>query len=231
MGAPCRRGEQVEEAAAASGPDPSLGHFVVTRGEDIWLKMVLSDGLLHADLHPGNILVHVPKARGCAWGDRCSISGVGGGRVDCFGGMSASTREQLVGWVSCGALRAWPGYGDGWLDVRSIHGAGGRDLTKNRACWEPMPWRRQSDGVRSEGVAGALLDRMCRLILITCRLDRKTDWSRRPFVSRSVAVPLGTGWDHASQARTGGRGLGDQALRRPAAEFHQASGEWARDCS
>ncbi|CAM9525132.1 unnamed protein product [Ectocarpus fasciculatus] len=42
-------------------PDPALGHFIVTRGEDMWLKMVLNDGLLHADLHPGNILVHAPK--------------------------------------------------------------------------------------------------------------------------------------------------------------------------
>lgn len=33
-------------------PDPTLGHFIVTRGEDMWLKMVLNDGLLHADLHP-----------------------------------------------------------------------------------------------------------------------------------------------------------------------------------
>ncbi|CAM9329080.1 unnamed protein product, partial [Hapterophycus canaliculatus] len=42
-------------------PDTALGHFIVTRGEDMWLKMVLNDGLLHADLHPGNILVHAPK--------------------------------------------------------------------------------------------------------------------------------------------------------------------------
>lgn len=41
--------------------DPQLGHFIVTRGEDMWLKMVLNDGLLHADLHPGNILVHAPE--------------------------------------------------------------------------------------------------------------------------------------------------------------------------
>jgi aarF domain-containing kinase len=30
----------------------SVAHFVVTRGEDIYLKMLLSDGLMHADLHP-----------------------------------------------------------------------------------------------------------------------------------------------------------------------------------
>eukprot|EP00904_Undaria_pinnatifida_P013619 jgi/Undpi1/9388/HiC_scaffold_27.g11846.m2 len=43
---------EVAEKAGAK-----LGHFIVTRGEDMWLKMVLKDGLLHADLHPGNILV------------------------------------------------------------------------------------------------------------------------------------------------------------------------------
>lgn len=41
--------------------DPLLGHFIVTRGEDMWLKMVLNDGLLHADLHPGNILIRAPQ--------------------------------------------------------------------------------------------------------------------------------------------------------------------------
>eukprot|EP00903_Cladosiphon_okamuranus_P010218 g9677.t1 len=50
-----------QDGLETEGPDPSLGHFIVTRGEDVWLKMVLNDGLLHADLHPGNILVHAPK--------------------------------------------------------------------------------------------------------------------------------------------------------------------------
>jgi aarF domain-containing kinase len=34
-----------------------LAHFVVTRGEDLYLKMLLQDNFMHADLHPGNILV------------------------------------------------------------------------------------------------------------------------------------------------------------------------------
>jgi aarF domain-containing kinase len=37
----------------------NIGHFVVTRGEDIYLKMLLQDNLMHADLHPGNILVNI----------------------------------------------------------------------------------------------------------------------------------------------------------------------------
>ena len=34
-----------------------LSHFVVGRGEDDYLKMLLVDNLMHADLHPGNILL------------------------------------------------------------------------------------------------------------------------------------------------------------------------------
>eukprot|EP00752_Nemacystus_decipiens_P002274 g2155.t1 len=56
-----RRPPQPQDGLELEGPSPSLGHFIVTRGEDMWLKMVLNDGLLHADLHPGNILVHAPK--------------------------------------------------------------------------------------------------------------------------------------------------------------------------
>lgn len=36
-----------------------MAHFVVTKGEDLYLKMLLQDNLMHADLHPGNILLHV----------------------------------------------------------------------------------------------------------------------------------------------------------------------------
>lgn len=34
-----------------------LAHFIVTAGEDTYLKMLLQDNLMHADLHPGNILI------------------------------------------------------------------------------------------------------------------------------------------------------------------------------
>lgn len=36
-----------------------LAHFVVSRGEDLYLKMLLVDNLMHADLHPGNILLDI----------------------------------------------------------------------------------------------------------------------------------------------------------------------------
>lgn len=34
-----------------------LSQFIVTRGENAYLKMLLHDNLMHADLHPGNILI------------------------------------------------------------------------------------------------------------------------------------------------------------------------------
>ncbi len=40
--------------------DLDLAHFVVSLGEDMYLKMLLCDNLMHADLHPGNILLHAP---------------------------------------------------------------------------------------------------------------------------------------------------------------------------
>ena len=36
---------------------PAVAHFLVTKGEAMYLKMLLADGLMHADLHPGNILI------------------------------------------------------------------------------------------------------------------------------------------------------------------------------
>lgn len=37
-----------------------LAHFIVSRGEDVYLKMLLADNLMHADLHPGNLLLDSP---------------------------------------------------------------------------------------------------------------------------------------------------------------------------
>lgn len=35
--------------------------YVVERGEDLYLKMLLIDGLMHADFHPGNIIIELPE--------------------------------------------------------------------------------------------------------------------------------------------------------------------------
>lgn len=59
-----------ERALAPAAPPPgeaclsvSSAHFVVTRGEDVYLKMLLQDNLMHADLHPGNILLREAERR------------------------------------------------------------------------------------------------------------------------------------------------------------------------
>lgn len=36
--------------------DPAVGAFLVNRGQDVYLKMLLVDRVMHADLHPGNLL-------------------------------------------------------------------------------------------------------------------------------------------------------------------------------
>lgn len=40
-----------------------IPHFILQRGEDLYLKMLLRDNLVHADLHPGNILVSTAATR------------------------------------------------------------------------------------------------------------------------------------------------------------------------
>jgi aarF domain-containing kinase len=45
------------ERAEAVRKHLDLAHFLVCRGEDLYLKMLIQDNLMHADLHPGNILI------------------------------------------------------------------------------------------------------------------------------------------------------------------------------
>jgi len=40
---------------------PKLAQFIVTTGESLYLKMLLVDNLMHADLHPGNILLDASR--------------------------------------------------------------------------------------------------------------------------------------------------------------------------
>jgi predicted unusual protein kinase regulating ubiquinone biosynthesis (AarF/ABC1/UbiB family) len=60
--------ESEDDAAAAARSRTDLAHFIVTTGEDTYLKMLLQDNLMHADLHPGNILIQ-PYVRGMGTGD------------------------------------------------------------------------------------------------------------------------------------------------------------------
>jgi aarF domain-containing kinase len=44
--------------------DPEVNLAIIAQGENMYLKMLLEDNLMHADLHPGNILVQEMKKRG-----------------------------------------------------------------------------------------------------------------------------------------------------------------------
>lgn len=52
-----RIAKQRAENIKISQSDAELSRFIVTIGEDIYLKMLIQDNLMHADLHPGNILI------------------------------------------------------------------------------------------------------------------------------------------------------------------------------
>mmetsp|Transcript_25313 Transcript_25313/g.100894 ORF Transcript_25313/g.100894 Transcript_25313/m.100894 type:complete len:219 (-) Transcript_25313:286-942(-) len=50
-------GKLVASLAEKHGPvSRRVGAYLVNRGEDVYLKMLLDDKLMHADLHPGNLL-------------------------------------------------------------------------------------------------------------------------------------------------------------------------------
>ena len=55
--------EQTLGLQGAASLDPENAHFIVSRGEDTYLKMLLVDNLMHADLHPGNILLDAPSRK------------------------------------------------------------------------------------------------------------------------------------------------------------------------
>jgi len=44
-------------------PPPDVGAYLVNRGEDVYLKMLLVDKFMHADLHPGNLLYDGPSRK------------------------------------------------------------------------------------------------------------------------------------------------------------------------
>ena len=89
-------------ANAANAPDAAAvvldleqRSYIVRRGVDIYLKMLLVDNLMHADLHPGNILFDTAARRG---GGQPRLS-----LVD-FGLVATLSREEQHGYV--GFLRA-----------------------------------------------------------------------------------------------------------------------------
>lgn len=79
-----------------------LAHFVVTRGEDVYMKMLVLDNFMHADLHPGNILLaytdedhHLLPTTGIKRFDkRHTIALVDAGMVAI---LTADQREHFIG--------------------------------------------------------------------------------------------------------------------------------------
>jgi aarF domain-containing kinase len=79
----------------------AVAHFIVTRGEDLYLKMLLVDGLMHADLHPGNIFVTFDPYRQYPRGGgdgRAKITLVDAGMV---AKLSLDEQENFIGLLEC----------------------------------------------------------------------------------------------------------------------------------
>eukprot|EP01039_Chlorochromonas_danica_P001716 gene1716-1875_t len=75
-----------------------LAHYVVTRGEDVYMKMLVLDNFMHADLHPGNILLTytdlLPTTEIKRFDKRHTIALVDAGMVAI---LTADQREHFIG--------------------------------------------------------------------------------------------------------------------------------------
>ncbi|EOD35762.1 putative ABC1 family protein [Emiliania huxleyi CCMP1516] len=90
-------------SSGSGGADPlsrEEAHFVVSRGEDLYLKMLLLDNLMHADLHPGNILLRRARRYG-----RNSLA-----LLDV--GMACTAREEFEADMSDLFRRTCRGFGE-----------------------------------------------------------------------------------------------------------------------
>ena len=54
---PAEARDEATSREAAAWRLRALHQYIVTRGEDLYLKMLMVDHLMHTDLHPGNIIV------------------------------------------------------------------------------------------------------------------------------------------------------------------------------
>ena len=88
---------------------PPLAHFIVSRGEDVYLKMLLVDNLMHADMHPGNILLDARAGRQRRAGPRIVMLDVGM--------VARLTRAESRAFI---ALLHAMGAGDGAAAARAV---------------------------------------------------------------------------------------------------------------
>ena len=70
-----------------------LAHFIVTCGEDLYLKMLLVDNLMHADFHPGNIMIQEMTNKGVQ-SDEARIVLVDAGMV---ARLTVTEQEHFIG--------------------------------------------------------------------------------------------------------------------------------------
>jgi len=86
-----------EWAAAAAAREVSaalelraLHQYIVTRGEDLYLKMLMVDHLMHTDLHPGNIIVEPATP---------ALVLVDAGMVSC---LTSAEQHNFIGFIAGG---------------------------------------------------------------------------------------------------------------------------------
>ncbi len=108
--------------AKISAVTPDLARFIVTTGESLYLKMLLVDNLMHADLHPGNIMIDA------------SVEGDPRMTLVDAGMVAELTEEESVNFI--GLLSAL-GAGDSDKASEAVLGFGGSRV-KNDAFTEDM---------------------------------------------------------------------------------------------
>ena len=154
---------------------PSLQKFIVTNGVSIYLKMLLVDNLMHADLHPGNIMVfsklHSPEevtSIKISPKDRSSSSSQGFITIVDAGMVAELDEEESLNFIG---LLASLGEGDGLAAANAVLGfSRTQQLSPEQAeafCTDMIRlFREKCKGYGSKVDVGEVLRGVLRLIRI-----------------------------------------------------------------
>ena len=93
---------------------PQLASFIVTLGESLYLKMLLVDNLMHADLHPGNILVDMVGLKG----GKNKLTLVDAGMV---AQLNEAESMNFIGLLSALGGGAERGAEEGWSKATAVY--------------------------------------------------------------------------------------------------------------